>query len=325
MNITLPEPLYTIPQKASLPFVSVPCALICFLFYKYGRKKLSKTETIDSRMINLYSAVAGGTLGQFFFHTLPNSSIQTTASNYSIISVFMVLGFFIMLCIQKCGRVCTEHTYYTGPENTTTEVSYTLNTDAMEQNEYFQAEDLENNEAFKTQMWAIVDEEKEIKRRLIVSSLFVCIMLFIGFLEGFFLVYKADITLGGPGVLIFMYYLNKMLQTVIFCVVMLYGLFHIPTNTRNKRGYLVFSLLWCLDIIFSTFPAILEMNKLDAIMFLHSTGLGILYAGLAGVLFWMALYFVWIDKRHTNKRETVKRLVLFAVFVFASFMTGYFI
>lgn len=334
MNITSHPQLYTIAQKASLPFVSIPCAIICLLFYKYGRKRLNKKETIDSRMINLYSAVAGGTLGQFFFHTLPNSTIDenitlmgSSNNGYSTISVFIILGFYIMLCIQKCGRVCTEHAYYTAPETTSVEVGYTLDPDSMSQNEYLHADDLQDNNRFKTQMWTVRDEIKEVQRRLTISTLFIIIMLFVGVLEGFFLVYKVnnnDIT-HSPGLLIFMYYINKMIQTVIYCIVMLYGLYHIPTDTRNTRAYWVFGFLWCVSIIFSTFPVELEMSKFTAGMVLNNSLLSIVYACLGGILFWMALYFVWIDRRHTDIKDTVKRLILFAVFIFASYMTGYFI
>lgn len=327
MNTTMIWTTYDIPQKATLPFLSLPCALVCFLMYKYGRRRLKRTETLDSRMINLYSIVAGGTLGQFFFHTLPNSTIPVASSNYAGISVFILLGFFVMLCFQKCGRVCTGHTYYTGPENTSTEIGYTIDRNAMEQNEYMLIDDIENDKKVKTEMWAVRDEEQSIRKRVVLATLFCVVMLLVSTLEGFFLASKLDPSnwTTDPATLIVMYYFNKIIQTIIFCIVMLYGLFHIPKNTRNKKAYHVYSLIWCISTIISTFPAVLGMSKFDALMVLNNSILNIVYACVGGVLFWMALYFVWIDKRFTNKKETAKRLVLFALFAALSFATGYFI
>jgi zinc transporter ZupT len=323
-NVAAIATTFDIAQKVSLPFVIIPCGLILLLAYKHGRARLRGKETIDSRIINVYSAVAGGMLGIFFFHTLPNSTIQVLTSNYSIMSVFIFLGFFTMLCIQKCARVTNENEYYTSPTPAAQEIRHVIDAETVTQNDYYEASELDTP-AFSVDMWELTDETKEIKRRKTVGFVFFLVLVFESILEGFFLVYNADIVLGGIPVLILMFYINRLIQTFILAIVMIHGMYHVNGEKIRSNMFFMMSLVWLTTCGISTVPVLIDMEKYTALLVLSNPWTSFIYATAGGILFWIALYFVWIDRKYTNKRDTIIRLILFAAVAMLTFMTGFFI
>lgn len=325
-----PVQLYTTAEKTLLPLVILPCALVCFLMYRLGKRPLHGNQTLDGRLINWYSAAAGGILGQFFFHTLPNSTIQAVSTNYAAISIFVFLGFFAMIALQKCIRVHNENTYYTGPNAVAVEIRHTVNQADLTQNDYFQASELETQDstgvgtAFAQNMWAITDEAKEIKSRQLIAILLFFILMFVSVFEGIFLVYNFADALGGGPVLVLMFYVNKLTQTTILCIVQLYAILHVA-NTRSRISkYTMISAFWCVVISTTTLPVLVDVNPAETETILNNTATSIFYAVAGGIMFWIALRFIWIDRRQTNKKDTTIRLVVFFLFAAVAYMTGFF-
>ena len=254
-TVVVNSSIYSTAEKVLLPLVILPCALVCYLMYRLGKRPLHGNGTLDGRLINWYSGAAGGILGQFFFHTLPNSTIQGVSTNYAAISIFVFLGFFVMIALHKCFRVHNENAYYTGPNAVAVEIRHTVNQADLTQNDYFQASELESQDSngvgttFAQNMWALTDEAKEIKSRRIVAVLLLFIMMFVSVFEGIFLVYNFRFTLGGPVVLIIMFYINKITQTTILCIVQLYAIFHVANTQSRVSKYTVTSAMWCLSLI----------------------------------------------------------------------------
>lgn len=318
------ELFYSPGAKAGLALVLLPCSILGLLLYRYSRRKLMGKETMDSRMINFYSAIAGGILGQFFFHTLPNSTGGDVGVAYSTISVFIFVGFFIMMTIQKCSRVNNEMDYYTAPQGTGMDIRHIIDSETVSENNYYKATDI-TGEQFGEDMWALLDEHKELKRRRMISILFYIIMLFETILEGFFLVYNKSSS--GIPVLIVMFYINKLVQTFIVCVVLIHGMFHVgnPKRTFFRGTYLSLLLLWTITCTLSAIPAMIDMEYYTVFTIMHNFWMTAFYAMAGGILFWIALYFVWLDRKHTNKRETGIRLFLFALFSIVAYVTGMFL
>jgi uncharacterized membrane-anchored protein len=51
----------------------------------------------------------------------------------------------------------------------------------------------------------------------------------------------------------------------------------------------------------------------------------IFYAFSAGIVFFLFLYFVWIDKKQTTKRETTIKLLIFGITGVLSWICGIFV
>lgn len=324
------ELFYSPGAKAGLALVFLPCSILGLLLYRYSRRKLMGKETMDSRMINFYSAIAGGILGQFFFHTLPNSTGAGGDTNiiYSSISVFIFIGFFIMMTIQKCSRVNNEMDYYTAPQGTGMDIKHIIDPETVSENNYYKATDI-TGEQFGDDMWTLLDEHKELRRRRMISALFYTIMLFETILEGFFLVYNksSSSTNGGIPVLIVMFYINKIVQTFVVGTVLIHGMFHVGNTKRTffKGTYLSLLLLWCIACSLSGIPAFIDMEQSVAQSVMRNVWMSAIYSLAGGILFWIALYFVWLDRKHTNKRETAIRLFLFAILAVVAYVTGVFL
>lgn len=329
MNVThdhIGQP-FTTGEKVATPLVFLPCLFLSFLLYRYSRRRLSGKDTFNKRMIPLYSAISGALLGQFFFHTLPNSLAPGVITTKGIsLSIFVFVGFFVMLVVQKCSRVSNENTYYTAPESTTMDIEHSMNREDMVLNEYFEAplgelsKPLDNGQTqFALDSWTVIDESKELRRRRIIVVVILVMMTYIAILEGLFLVYDQRYI---PGVLIVSHYVNKMIQTFTVSVSLIHGMFHMH---QKKRQYSIMILIWCCCCGFSGLPAVLNMPLEQAQYVLTHPMINITYSVAAGIMFWMSLYFIWIDKKHTTKKDIAGRLFLFALFAVASYITGIFL
>lgn len=319
---------YSPGQQAALQLVILPCALVSFLLFRYGKRRLIGKDTFGERMQYFYACLAGGTLGQFLFHTFSKSTGQM-GSSFS--KIFIFLGLYIMFCIQKCSRVSNENQHYTSPEAVSADIEHIINGkgDEMEMNDYYEASQLDKESEdgstyFARDMWILMDENKELRKRRIFSILFYLVLSFISVLEGFFLVYNKNTVLGGLDVLVLMFYVHKIMQTFIVSTTLLHGMFHVK-HEHKIRWYIYLSALWCLNCSLSSLPAMLNISfAMSAIVLTHSATL-LFYAIAGGVLFWIAIYFLWIDRKRTDKRETNIRLFLFGLFTVVSLITSFFI
>jgi hypothetical protein len=272
-----------------------------------------------------YSAMAGATLGQFFFHTLPNSSVHGTTStlDYPAISAFVMIGFYAMLWLQKYGRVWHVNPYYQAPEVSSLELRHIVDAQKMCIVTYHHMTELDSDEIAQNRL-TLEDESAELDKRRKLAVLMLCIMSFTCILEGFFLVKRQHTAVGGTWMLLVMFWVDKAAESGIMAVVMLHAWLHGMEEFRYN-WYALMSLVWVLVCTLSALPVLVGVRQAQAAYILHHSATSIFYALAGGILFWIALYFVWIDRKRTDKRETVIRLVLFGATAVTSWVTGFFI
>lgn len=310
---------YTVGQKVALPFVLLPCLFLSFILYKHARKRILDTETFAKRMQYFYSAIGGGLMGQYLCHVSPKGAAAGDPKD----AAFIFIGIYIMVCVQKFTRVNNENQHYTSPSLPSFEIKQSLDGSDMQMDEYYEAsgldEPVENGHTkFGLDMLSLMDENKELYKRRLLSILFYIPMVYISFIEGFFLAYRMK---SSVAVTIIIFYCNKLIQTFIVCVVLLHGMFHVK-RTGRKHMYFILSVGYCTVCMLSCIPA---LTGSDMSAFLEHVVVSKIYLLVSGMMLYVATYFVWLDRRHTNKKETILGLACMALFGIASCVTGIFI
>lgn len=310
--------MYSTVQKVLLPLATFfPAALILYLLYKVGKRPLLGQQNFNDRMEYLYSFAAAALLGQFLFHALPNATNPSGPEVGAFVRVFVMLGFFIMLCIQKCQRFNHYNPYYTSPENNSVEITSLLDRDSMELVEYYHAQDLESEEVANDRL-QLADEAAELSKRRKINVLTLATLVFLSILEGFFLIYRE------PSWWVWSFFLvDKWLETATIGISMLHALLHCSSETEH-RWYLIVSIGWCITCVLSIVPMLVNLNYDAVYQVVNHVATSMFYALAGGVLFWIALYYIWIDRKHVNKKETIVRLIIFGIAAGLSWVSGYF-
>ena len=298
MNVTV---AFSPAQKGALPVVVVPCALVCFLIFKYAKRNLDETDTIGRRMEYLYSALAASLWGHVLFRILPNIPQP--------FPVAVGVGFFIMLCVQKCARAWRDDRYSNGSDFDG-EIYHCLDRHNVQIKTTLVQENLLDDD-LPRQVHRVSLEAKEISKRRKIVTLLVLTMLGTTVLEGFFLT-------GGETVTVVMFYVGKLLQTLAIAVALVHAFFHGMEQGRWP-WYLIFSVTWCVTCGLSTLPALLDFTMGESVPAL------IFYALAAGIVLWVAQYFVFIDRTENNLGRTIARLVVFGVMFITTWVVSFFV
>lgn len=310
--------MYSDVQKGLIiPLIAFPSLLFLFVFYRIGKRPLYGSNMFGDRMELFYSYTAAALLGQFLFQALPNATGPSGPQIGAFVSLFVLVGFYVMLCIQKYQRVSHTNPHYVSPENNSIEINSLLDRESMEIVEYYHAVDLESESAALDRL-QLSDENAELRKRRRIFVLTLVILIILCILEGFFLVYKPNTWLTWV-----FFIVDKYLETCVIGVSMLHSLIH-ATTEREPRWYLYCSLIWVTIASLSTVPMIADMSYDAVYLMVNHLATSIFYALAGGVLFWIALYYIWIDRKRVDKQETVVRLVIFGITGGISWVVGFF-
>lgn len=321
---------YSDAQKGVLPLFVIPCAVVLFALYRYGRKSLRGQQTFTARMDYLYSFVAASIMGEFLFQAFPNSSLPMIAHNIthiepgqapvgsSVPSIFMMVGLFVMLCIQKYSRVWNDSPNYSGSNLTIVEIVNIIDPETFEILDVFQADGLDN-EHIGEQRMTLEDEHAELRKRgqLVLITLAICSILCL--LEGLFLVYQH----GNKWVIVFMFWLDKLMETTVVGTSMLHAYYH-AKSPRTRNWFVMGSIFWGAVMLVSTLPALLDLSRVQCTVVVTHLATSIFYALAGGILLYVGIYYLHIDMRRTDLKETMVRSVLFATTAATSWVVGYF-
>lgn len=325
---------YTDAQKGLLPVVLVPCAILLFALYRYVKRPLFGNRGFEKRMDYFYSYVSAALLGEFLFQALPNATIpmmivNTNATNItdvtpavgsSIPSMFIMIGFFIMLTMQRYFRVWHDNPYFVTAENNSAEIHHVVDPESQETREYFEANlSFGDDSGISDQRVILNNETAELQKRRRLACITIFIMSVLCVLEGFFLVYQQ----GPRWVIVVVFVLDKLMETLVIAVVMCNAYFH-ATSERQYNWYLIGSAIWCVVVILSTMPAVCDMTLGEATTVVSHIATGIFYALAGGFLFYIAFFYTSIHLRKTDGTETLVRQVIFAITAAVSWTIGFF-
>lgn len=312
--------MYSDVQKGLLPLVCLPCLVVLYVLYRFAKRPLRGTRTFGDRMEPLYSFTAAALLGQFFFQAFPNATGPSGTQLGVVVSAFIVIGFFVMLCIQKCQRVSHDNPYYVSPELNAIEIRSAIDPETMEIVEYYHNMD-PDSEAVATDQLQLADEMAELKKRRRLCVLTVLVMAVLCVFEGFFLIYREPTAPGGGWTVLAFFMVDKVMESAVVSITMLHGYVH----CQGQRQYLLVATGWTMVVILSTTPVLAGMTFTQCFVVVNHAATSIFYALAGGVLFWIALYYIWIDRKRVDKTDTIVRLVIFGVTSTVAWVTGYFI
>lgn len=312
--------MYSITQKVLFPFVIVPIGLILLFLYRFGKRPLKGTQSMTDRLELLYSFSGATLLGVFFFQALPNSTGPSGTQVGMIATGFTFIGLFIMIIIQKCQRVTQENPFFVSPELNSVEIRSIVDSEKMELVDYYQASDLESGKVSEDRL-KLADEIAELKKRRRICILTILIMSLLAIFEGFFILYREPTALLSNWTIFTFFITDKMVQTVVIGTSLLHAFYH----STKRRWYLITSIWWMLVCMLSTVPVLANMNWTDCFTMVNHVATSIFYACAGGVLLWIALYYVWIDRIRVDKADTSKRLVVFGGVAVVCWLNGFFI
>ncbi len=284
--------MYSAVEKALFPLVSIPCMLLLYLLYRFGHAP--PRHQFNGRMEPLYSFTASAIISKFLFQALPNATAPSGAQIGALVSGFIMLGLFIMITVQKCQRVSHLNPFYTSPEHSSFEIRSVIDHDKMEVQEYYQASDLDSPTIAADRL-TLQDELSELRKRRHIFGLLLSIMSFISILEGFFLVYAESVVLGGGWAVFAFFTLSKLIDSAVIGVSLLHAYIH-AKGERMWNWYRIAAVYWSILTGLSTMPVMVGMQWTDAFVVINHLATSIFYALAGGILLWLGLYFLSIDK-----------------------------
>ncbi len=301
--------MYSAIQKALFPLVSIPCMFLLYLLYRFGHSPPHRQ--FSERMEPFYSFAAAAIVSKFLFQALPNATAPSGTQIGALVSGFVLIGLFLMLCIQKCQRVSHSNQYYTSPEFNVVDIRSVINLDKMEINEYYQVTDLDSPLVGADRL-VLLDEMAELRKRQHIFVLLLVIMTFMAILEGFFVVYAEPTVLGGSWAVLSFFLVNKLIDSGIIGIALLHGYIH-AKGERKWNWYRIISVYWSTVCGLTTLPALVNMQWSEAFTIVNHLATGIFYSFSGGFLLWIGLYYIGIDRKKSSKRENAVRLAIFFV------------
>ncbi|MDB9801218.1 hypothetical protein OAB94_02450 [Flavobacteriaceae bacterium] len=219
------------------------------------------------------------------------------------------------MSIQKLTRVWQVNQYTTIASSS--EIYDFIDRDNVQVKTFLVEDDLSddqipmNHENIQNQMG-------ELKKRRTLVVILLLTLFFIAVVEGLHL---ANINATqNLWVIVLMYFVNKMSQTMVISVAMIHAFFH-GLESGRWPWYLIISILWLITVSVATIPAL--TNFIGVVQ--DFPALMVFYGFAAGILLWMAFYFIEIDRPKTTMKRTIIRIAIFFAPVATAYMTSFFV
>jgi hypothetical protein len=149
------------------------------------------------------------------------------------------------------------------------------------------------------------------------------VLVFVCVIEGLYLVYRQERALGGAAGIVACFYVDKMMESLVVGTILVYGQFHTLEPPAN-RWFGVLCAMWCIVIILSTVPVLNATPVAEIAMVVEHSALAVFYSLAAGCMFYTAIYFIFVNRKHTDRCEMIWRLLAFGSGLWITFVTGLF-
>lgn len=309
----------------------LPCTAICILMYRYAKARLPGTQSTQyKRMRYWYCALAGGTTGLFFCHTLRKSLIDSSTlsessslwGGYNTMIGLVLVTFFIVWLINRYKLVSNPnpgHIIF----DYTTEPEYSIDRESMTDQTYLESDDVTTKE-YAIRSYTVMDEKvlKSIRRR--TSFSFYVVMLILMAIEGMYLVYRQDVAVGGPLTLIVCWWIDNIAKTIIVCAILIHGNWHTLEDGKH-RWLWVLCAVWCLTILLATIPVLAQCSTETIRTKVDFPFTSIVHACAGGFLFYIALYYTMFTRNAMSKRDLCVQLTIWISSCLIFYMTGIFV
>lgn len=316
-------------QKGVLPVVVVPCAVVLYVLYRYIMRPLYGNKTFEQRMNYFYTYASAALFGEVMFQAYPNATIPMIVHNTnatvasalspaigsSIPSMFFFIGFFVISTFYESLRIWHANPYQITTESNSEDIHYLVDRESNTMNDYFEADNTAPNLDVSEQRSKVEQDNAIAERRRYIAYITILLLSVTCVLEGFFLSYQT----GNKWVIIVMFMLDKVMETLVVGVAMANALFH----TQGKR-YLYGAILWCFVVVSSTIPVLAGMTMQQAAIVVSHMAVGIFYAAAGACLFFICFLYTNIHLKKTDKVETLTRQAIWFLTASVAWVVGYF-
>lgn len=306
--------MFTEVQRGLFPIVSIPCMILFYQMFKFGKRSLIGSQLLEDRLDPFYSYLGSSLLAQFLFQVLPNATGPMGIQTSVLISLTIMIGFYIITIIVQRMRLHQSNHNYVAPEYNSLSIVSLLDRQSMEIKEYLNVIDPEAADTADNRL-TLADEAAEIRKRRKLTGILMLIMTFMCTMEGFYIVYREPTTMGGPWLCLILYWVQKLLQTMSVSIMMIHALFQ--CNPRRRPNlYVIGSIFWTCVVIGSTMPAVVEMSFTEVFAMVNHIATSMCYAFAGGVLLFFAYYYIAMDRKRVDSCDlTIRQLVFLGAWI----------
>ena len=261
-------------------------------------KRVRREPESESNATPFYLVSAGIIWGLFFMHMLPNA-ITHGVLGYKFRILFFALGYYCMLGYERFSRTSHPNKNFVGRPATGRVAP-------GDEGDYIDMNASESGENY----WNASEDGTMLYRRRVLAHIYYIVQTGTSLVDGLFLVYNAQYT--DRGLLIALYALRKILQSVALFTVLIYARMY-TLRGYGKRWFFTLLLGWPIVVFFSTVLVLAEVDGETASLWINHVALGIAYSFSAGVFLWYANHFEHVELESPTRTQLRLSFVLFVV------------
>lgn len=311
-------PIFSDGQKILYVLCSFSVLLIAAYIYRVlKRPMLDPEETYEQRTQFISYVMSACLLDIQICITIPHALLHAelgmnlSYTAYALAAFGILIGFNVLLTVQRCTRVHHANKNYQQPEFVNQNLEPLINRDKIEIQDQIKVKDV--NKIFSSHV-SVMDKVNDLYNRRVIAGMLFFLLSFVTAFDGLFAVYWSDKTLGGNlWVLIVMACIIRLAYGVCICCVLAHSMCH---AMQKKRWYyyavdfrtLAF-LYVCIQIL-SALPLLLNVTVDSVTGILQHPAFTFFYGVNCGMTLWILGYFVWIQEAQPTRTSTTRYLLL---------------
>jgi len=291
------EALFNEVQKAFLVLSALGPAAIWYLMFKFSSREIPEHQTEGYVMMLWYGGTSGILIGQVFGHIIPNALI---GGFVSIKMMGICVGILGLIVAYKLHRICTWEKYTNSP-SPLLETSSAIDQDSQEEKDFHV---VDYGKPLDEQMLPTKGAKDNLRLHRTIGLILFLSFQFSIVIEGFVLLYNPRDS--SPAGLVAAVWLLRVMQTIATSTYSIYSKLH----RRQERGsvkklYLFLSVLWCITIILSTIPALMDIDIEFVSRVVEHPALGTFYSIFGGFSLTISFLFLFTFFKCVTKSDQI--------------------
>lgn len=337
MNSTTTAPvvlsIFSSGQKILYVISSAVVLLVATLVYRVLKRPIrDEEETYDQRTQFISYIMIACLLGIQICVALPHALLHAELGTnfsytaYALAAFGILIGFNVLLTVQRCVRVHHPNKNYRQSGKVSENIEPLINRDTIEIQEAVKVKDM--GKLFSSHV-SVMDKVNDLYNRRLIAAILYILLSFMTALDGFFVVYWSDKTLGGNlWVLVVMACIVRFAYGTCVSCVLAHSMLHALVKSRWYHyliDFRVAAFLYFVIQVLSALPLLLDVTVDVATGILQHPAFTFFYGVNCGMMLWVLGYFVWIQDAQPTRVSTTRYLLLVWFITIALGITGLFV